>query len=347
MRYVDRYVREHYRRVWIRSGTYSKLLEICDKPLVDCIDELVGLAELPDRIFEEIKRALPRTEAKLIMYPGGDHHIKDELLSIALRAPIERGTFVEVFGGSGVMVQLVPRTRFPNVVYNDIDKDLVALHRLVKKNPDLLASVLYLIPYSRYVRAYISRSLAGRELGELLGAAMMFYLLNSGFFGLRDAGLGMTIKPGRSHARRYLSHIAAVYEAAKRLRDVTIECLSFEEVMRKYDSETTLFYLDPPYLQVEGGAHRSDFYRHSFTPGDVARLVRILKSLRGHFMLKIHEDNERFYKDVPTAGRVVVTKKLLMEMKRGEERRTFNYVILTSYRLAGRLGEIQGRFSSQ
>jgi DNA adenine methylase len=35
------------------------------------------------------------------------------------------------------------------------------------------------------------------------------------------------------------------------LQFVTIENLSFEEMVLKYDGEGTLFYLDPPYYEYE------------------------------------------------------------------------------------------------
>ncbi|MEM4020368.1 MAG: DNA adenine methylase [Thermofilaceae archaeon] len=333
MGYIERYNREHYRRVWIRRSTFNKLLELCDKPIVDCVDEIVEAVTLPTRMFEELRNYIisKSNEAKHIRYAGGDWYIRDELVRIAALVPIKRATFVEVFGGSGVLSQLVPRSKFPNVVYNDIDKDLVALHRLVKENPDLLASILSMLPYSRYINRYLVENVAGRELGGLVGASVLFYLLSSGFSGIVGAGFSTSKVAKSGSANRYISHVAALYEAAKRFRDVVIECLDFEELIEKYDSESTLFYMDPPYLSVR--EKDRDMYRHGFTPVDVARLANALKRLKGYFMLKVHEDNEAFYRSAPVIGRVVIAKKLAMSMAQGEERGELRYVVLTNYKL--------------
>ena len=34
------------------------------------------------------------------------------------------------------------------------------------------------------------------------------------------------------------------------MRGVTIECLDYQECIRRYDSPGTLFYCDPPYLDA-------------------------------------------------------------------------------------------------
>ena len=38
---------------------------------------------------------------------------------------------------------------------------------------------------------------------------------------------------------------------SERLRNVCIENLGYDECIRRYDSEDTLFYSDPPYLNSE------------------------------------------------------------------------------------------------
>ncbi|MEM1562881.1 MAG: DNA adenine methylase [Candidatus Bathyarchaeia archaeon] len=335
MRYVQRYNTDHYRRIWVRRSTYDKLVDICDKPILDCVDEILGILDVPDRIFSEIKKKLLNESShhKHLKYAGGDWFIKDELVDIAVRAPPKKAVFVEVFGGSGVMSQFVPRSKFVNVVYNDIDKDLAALHEVVKSNPDLLAAVLYLLPYSRYLNKYMYENLRNTELGNIVGASILFYLLNTSFSGRSDTGFSVSKEPKLSAARKYTSKIAAIYRVAEKFRDVVVESLDFEDLIEKYDSDETLFYLDPPYVSVT--SDRSGYYRHGFNPMDTARLGNAIKRIKGYFMLKIHEDNMRYYSSIPIVSKFSIVRKSFMEFTDEDERKQFRYVILTNYKLGG------------
>lgn len=72
-----------------------------------------------------------------------------------------------------------------------------------------------------------------------------------------------------------------------RLKRVQIECLDFEKLINKYDGKKTIFYLDPPYVGVE------HYYKNNgvnFTYDDHTRLARLLKKIKGKFILSYYED---------------------------------------------------------
>ncbi|MEM4557866.1 MAG: DNA adenine methylase [Desulfurococcaceae archaeon] len=318
-----------YTLINIKKETLAKINEICSASASECIDEFVNALY---KINDSLKKLVNSKEGKkLVGYAGGDWFIKDELISIAMQVPLIRATFVEVFGGSGVLSQYIPRSKFTNIIYNDIDKDLVSLHEYVKNNPDLLASILYILPYSRYVREQIYKNHAGRDIGGLIGAVAMFYLLRSGYFGTFREGFGVHIKPNSSTAVRYMSGIASIYSTAERFRDVVIECADFEYIIKKYDSNGTLFYLDPPFVSSDK-TKRDDFYRYTFTEADAVRLTRILRNIKGYFMLKISEDNEKYYSSIAVDRAEIVTKKS-MKLVRDGERRDVKIIVLTNYKL--------------
>ena len=72
-----------------------------------------------------------------------------------------------------------------------------------------------------------------------------------------------------------------------RLKKVQIECLDFEACIEKYDSKDTLFYLDPPYVGVEHYYKTGDV---NFTYEDHLRLAKILKHIKGKFVLSYYQD---------------------------------------------------------
>jgi DNA adenine methylase len=80
-----------------------------------------------------------------------------------------------------------------------------------------------------------------------------------------------------------------------RIKKVQIECLDFEKVIKKYDSKSTLFYLDPPYI---GGEKYYKTKSVNFRHEDHERLARTLKKIRGKFILSYydHETIRKSYK---------------------------------------------------
>ncbi len=58
-----------------------------------------------------------------------------------------------------------------------------------------------------------------------------------------------------------------------------IEHLDFRNLISKYDSPTTFFYLDPPY--VRSGKN----YNHSFVMNDFIDLKNILDNLKGYWLM--------------------------------------------------------------
>lgn len=63
-----------------------------------------------------------------------------------------------------------------------------------------------------------------------------------------------------------------------------VENLDFEDVIKKYDSNKTFFYCDPPYFKTE------DYYiNHSFGIETHERLANTLKSTKGKFALSYYE----------------------------------------------------------
>lgn len=67
----------------------------------------------------------------------------------------------------------------------------------------------------------------------------------------------------------------------KKVNDISeISNLDYKEVISKYDSESTFFYLDPPYMDKE------DYYlNHSFDKESHKELSVVLNNIKGKFIL--------------------------------------------------------------
>ena len=78
---------------------------------------------------------------------------------------------------------------------------------------------------------------------------------------------------------------AMIMSVVERLRHVIqengwmVECDDFQEVIERYDSKRAFFYLDPPYKELRG------YYSSDFTDKDHERLLEVLQSVEGRFLL--------------------------------------------------------------
>jgi len=251
--------------------------------------------------INELKQLIEKTFGnryvhKMIHFPGGDYRIINILLPrIEKLCTFKKCTFVEVFGGSGYVTQNVNRSIFGNVIYNDIDGKLTAFYKTVKEKPEKLALILSLLPYSRSLYKIVKELLTeSKELSSLVAAVLLFYSVNSTIFGkLNDAGFGYKITPSESEARSFKSRIWAILKYADMWKDVTIENLDFREVIKKYDNEKTVFYLDPPYPD-----RADDYYGHPFTVNDLREMAKMLTMIRGKFLLKLDRETYALIQDI-------------------------------------------------
>lgn len=166
--------------------------------------------------------------------------------------------YCEPFAGSAAV--LLNRIPAPVETYNDIDGDVVNFFRVLREQPEALARAIALTPFAR---EEFHRAIADLPPAEsALERARRFYVR------ARQArtGLAQTATLGRwanckdtSRAgmagvvSRWLGGVEALPEIGLRLMRVQIENRPALDVIRLYDSPTTLFYCDPPYLHATRG----------------------------------------------------------------------------------------------
>ena len=75
----------------------------------------------------------------------------------------------------------------------------------------------------------------------------------------------------------------------KKLEKLSVENMDCREVINKYDSESTFFYIDPPYYNME-----SYYTSHDFGHDDHVELGELLKTTKGRWALSYY-----FFDDLP------------------------------------------------
>jgi DNA adenine methylase len=119
-------------------------------------------------------------------------------------------------------------------------------------------------------------------------------------------------------AAEYLSGVQ------KRLQKTVIENKDFESLIKTYDRQEALFYLDPPYHGTE------KYYDNTFSKEDHYRLNLVLKQIKGKFILSYNDDDfiRNLYKDFNIES-ITRQNNLLMKNKHGD--RQFQELIIKNY----------------
>jgi DNA adenine methylase len=224
--------------------------------------------------FEKISPTLP-----VAPYLGGKR-----LLSKTVIGRIEQilhTTYAEPFVGMGGV--FLRRSLRPKAeVINDINRDIATLFRILQRHyPQFLDTIKYQITS----RAEFNRLVDTRPdtLTDLERAARFLYLQRTAFGGkISGRNFGVAVeRPARFNLTTLEPMLEDVHA---RLAGVVIECLPYAEFITRYDRPETLFYLDPPYWGCE-----SDYGKDSFARNDFEVLSRLLRGLKGRFIMSIND----------------------------------------------------------
>lgn len=219
------------------------------------------------------------------IYPGGKAKISSWVTSFFPGHKI----YVEPFGGAaGVLLNKEPS---PLEVYNDLNSDLVNFFSVLrdKEKAAELIRRLRLTPYAREeyysfypmpegddierARALLCRTYMG------VGIRMAVSDSRTGFAG-DDTKI-------RKNAKVFVNHVEKMRGIAERFRSVVIECRDALELIPRYDSPDTLWYLDPPYNCGYSFRYRADV--------DQKAMLGAFKKVSGYVVLSGYES--RLYAD--------------------------------------------------
>lgn len=209
-----------------------------------------------------------------ICWQGGKRRLRR--LIVAMMPP--HRCYVEVFGGAAWVLFAKPPSAVE--VYNDINGELVNFFKVVKYRwEEFVAACDWLLPSRRLFEEFKRRDPA--ELGDVERAVRFYYLVKASFGGKGECF-------GYSVAQRSSFNPSKIYDSVRRayerLKHVYIENLDFREVIKRYDDERTLFYLDPPYYRAA-----TPRWYDGMADGDYEELAELLRGVRGSFILSIND----------------------------------------------------------
>lgn len=225
------------------------------------------------------------TRSPLIWF-GGKSKYAEYIIS---KFPNHR-IYVEPFGGAATVI--AQKTRSTHEVYNDIDGNVVNFLLNAIDDPVRLSKACEELPYSRQLYEKWKKDPLPTEAFDK--AVRWFYLNRSGINSgnakdVSQTGWRHSVWSGQNPSNGYISACQMIREFAERMKGVMIEQIDFRSLFEKYDSDKTLFYVDPPYIG------REKYY--ALTEDDKENpirlhhdLAKILNGIKGKAVLSYYDD---------------------------------------------------------
>ena len=228
----------------------------------------------------------------MISYIGGKNRMAKWIGSYI---PNDIETYVEVFGGAFwvyVNGEVHKKPILKNVIYNDFNRYMTNLFACCRNPQEFLKSMDEIVAqdselfYQFKTDVFENKNIKDIDIPDYDYGMKYAYIVTQIFSGLNpEKGKFIDLKGKYSSKfdafRRRLKN-PAVIEKLKKISNV--ENMDFEEVIKKYDSPTTYFYVDPPYWKTE------NYYSlHNFDTDDHKILADILKNIEGRFSLSYYD----------------------------------------------------------
>jgi len=236
-----------------------------------------------------------------IKWFGGKGHMINKLLPLIPSHKI----YVEPFGGGANL--LIAKEPSSVEVYNDLDSGLVNFFRVLRDKEKFrrFYEQVCLIPYSRE-EYYYCRETWEQEEDDVMRAVKWFVVARQSFSGVFGQAWSFDVHKTTGKMSEttsaWLGIIKMLPEINERLMQVQIEHDDFRNIIKRYDTEDTFFYLDPPYVPT---TRRSGGYAHEMSIEDHNELVDVLLQINGKAMLSGY-DNE-IYRQLEQNGWVKLT----------------------------------------
>ncbi len=212
---------------------------------------------------------------------GGKRLLRKQILA---RFPEDITRYIEPFGGAGWI--LFSRDRHaPEEIFNDIDGELINLFRCIKHHCGELQAQMQWMLNSREVFEDALALKSSRGLTDIQRAAL-YFIVSKESYGADGRSYGASAK-NLERVTAYFSKIS------HRLQSVKIERRGYADIIRIYDKEGALSYLDPPYHGTEG------YYDNPFSEQDHIQLCGLLKAAKGRIILSYNDDDfiRELYRD--------------------------------------------------
>jgi DNA adenine methylase len=219
-------------------------------------------------------------------YMGGKaFHIKH----LGKLFPTSTDSFVDVFGGAG-WVSVKNMTRANRRIYNDLNPHLANIFAHFSRDPEGVKQQLNKWPQQDPVlyRQFQQDIFGDNPVPLNLESAAKYLYLEVQSFTSNTLGLNSSVYFDKKniHGLNPLLKKLSTPKIVNRLSELGVENMNAVDVIKKYDSPTTFFYIDPPYWSKE------HYYTQAFGQEQHQQLADCLNNIQGKFALSYYHFDE-------------------------------------------------------
>lgn len=216
---------------------------------------------------------------------------KWRLAPLIVRNLPEHDLYIEPFGGSAAVLANKPRCK--SEIYNDLDGEVVHVFSVLRSSMagDLIRAVS-LTPYARaeHTLSYETTDDPIERARRLLVRSHMGHGNNGAGRANRNGWRVDGVTNTNDVAGQWAAFPEQLARWVERLKGVQIECRPALQLVKKFDVQKALIYLDPPYLpETRSKSIRwttgKCSYAHEMSPSDHAELLDAVASSRAMIVL--------------------------------------------------------------
>ena len=228
----------------------------------------------------------------MISYIGGKSRMSKWICEYI---PEDIETYVEVFGGAFwvyINGDIHEKPKLKEVIYNDFNKYMVNLFECCRTPEEFYEFMIDLkaqnekLFYKFQKEIFKNKDISKMELGDFEFGQKYSYIMTQVFSGLNAEKAKFIDLKGKYKSKfdSFRDKLIKPRFIKKLLKITQCENLSYDEVIAKYDSPKTYFYVDPPYWKTE-----SYYSLHDFDVEDHKKLCTQLSNIKGRFSLSYYE----------------------------------------------------------
>lgn len=214
-----------------------------------------------------------------VKWHGGKHYLAARIVRLFPK----HHTYVEPFGGAASV--LLNKQPSPVEIYSDLDQRITRLFRVLRDHGPEFQRRVTLTPYSEL--EFLD---AGDPAEDEIEQARRDFVRWRLSLGGRGDAFSFTLH----RVRRQMADVVSGYLSmideylpliVDRLRTVQIVCRPAVDVIRRWDSNETLFYCDPPYVHSTRQANSRAVYGHEMTEDLHCEVASCLNDCAGKVVL--------------------------------------------------------------